>query len=304
MVETKIASLKLKLANGVTPALATPLQTDGYTVNTAVVPQLADFLIQAGVKGLFFGGTTGEGVLLTVEDRMRLHEAAVVAANGRVPVIVHVGTNRLDTAVTLTRHAADIQADGIAAVTPYFYGMDDDGLAAYYHKLAEAAPEMPLLLYDIPQMATNAISPELLARLAHSLPSLAGIKTSRGDAQIIRRLLAAATERLMVLVGNEAIALGSLAMGADGLISGLSTAVPEPFVALTHAFAIGNLAEARRQHQIINRLLPCLPAGARIGGIKQILIERGINVGTAVPPRPMPDKPLWPMMEALLNAED
>ncbi len=297
----RIAELKNKLSGGVTPAMATPVLADGYTVNTAVIPQLADFLIQAGVRGLFVGGTTGEGVLLAETERMRLHEAALAAADGRVPVILHIGTNRLDTAVTLARHAAELDADAIAVVTPYFYGMDDDGLAAYYETLAGAVPELPLLLYDIPQMATNGISPELFARLGESIPSLAGIKTSRGDAQIIRRHIVAAPERAMVLVGNEAIALGSLAMGAHGLISGLCTAVPEPFVALTAAFAAGNLAEAQRQHRLINRLLPCLPAGARIGGIKQILTERGIDMGTAVPPRAMPDKPIWPVMVEMMG---
>lgn len=297
----RIADLKNKLAGGVTPAMATPLLADGYTVNTAVIPQLAGFLIQAGVRGLFVGGTTGEGVLLTEVERMRLHEAALAAADGRVPVILHIGTNRLDTAVTLARHAAEIGADGIAVVTPYFYGLDDDGLAAYFAAVATAVPDVPLLLYDIPQMATNGVSPELFARLGERLPSLAGIKCSRPDAQIIRRHIGAAPERAMVLVGNEAIALGSLAMGADGIISGLCTAVPEPFVALTRAFAASDMAEAQRQHRLINRLLPCLPAGARIGGIKQILTERGIDVGTAVPPRAMPDKPLWPVMQEILG---
>jgi dihydrodipicolinate synthase/N-acetylneuraminate lyase len=301
IMKEKINKLKAQLTGGVTPAMATPLQADGYTVNTAVIPLLADFLIDAGVRGLFVGGTTGEGVLLTAEERMRLHEATMAAANGRVPVILHIGTNRLDTAVALARHAAETGADGIAAVTPYFYGMDDEGLAAYYHTLAEVVPDVPLLLYDIPQMATNGISPELLARLGNSIPSLAGVKCSRGDAQFIRRLLAVAPEQLVVLVGNEAIALGSLAMGAHGLISGLSTAVPEPFVALSRAFANGDMAEAQRQHRLINRLLPILPAGARIGGIKQILTARGIEMGTAVPPRPMPEYAIWPLMEAILK---
>lgn len=281
--------------------MATPLQADGYTVHTAVIPALTDFLMNAGVKGLFAGGTTGEGVVLTAPERMRLHEATIAAVNGRVPVILHIGANRLDTTINLARHAAAIGADAIAAVTPYFYSMDDEGLADYFQAVAAAAPDTPLLLYDIPQMAINGVSPELLARLGHTLPSLAGVKTSRGDAQMVRRLLAAAPERLLILAGNEPIALATVAMGAHGLISGLSTAVPEPFVALTRAFAQGDLAQAQQQHRLINRLLPCLPAGARIGGIKQILMARGLDVGPAVPPRPMPKTQLWPLMQAILE---
>jgi dihydrodipicolinate synthase/N-acetylneuraminate lyase len=163
------------------------------------------------------------------------------------------------------------------------------------------AAALGLLLYDIPHMATNGISPDLFKQLILEIPSLAGVKSSRPDAQIIRKQIQIAANRHLVLVGNEAIALASLAMGASGLISGLSTAVPEPFVALTNAFAAGNLAEAQRQHQLINQLLALLPSGARIGSVKQILTERGFAMGTAVPPRPMPTQPIWPAMQPLLQ---
>ena len=77
MIGTKISELKAKLRGGVAPALATPVLADGMTVNTAVLPDLIDFLLDAGVSGLFVGGTTGEGVLLSEAERMRLHETAV-----------------------------------------------------------------------------------------------------------------------------------------------------------------------------------------------------------------------------------
>lgn len=299
-IETQIATLKAKFKDGVAPAMATPLQADGYRINKAVVPQLVDFLIDKGVKGLFTGGTTGEGLVLAPEERMRLHEVTVTAVNHRIPLLLHVGANDTKTAVTLTQHAVQLQPDAIVAIPPTFYGVDDAALADYFHTIANAAPDLPLLLYDIPHMAINGISPALLARLKRELPTLAGIKTSRPDAQIIRQLIDVAAGDLLVLAGNERIALGSLAMGADGLISGLSTAVPEPFVALTKAVGQNDLAAARQAHQTINRLLDLMPA-RRIGAIKQILAERGIAVGTAVPPRPMPTEPIWPHMEPLLT---
>ncbi|MCA9936447.1 MAG: dihydrodipicolinate synthase family protein [Anaerolineales bacterium] len=300
-MEEKLAELKKQLRGGVAPALATPLLADGYTVNVTAVPTLIDFLLERGVKGLFVGGTTGEGILLDTAQRMRLHETAVTATNGRAPVLLHIGANRMDTAVTLAQHAAQIGADAIAAVTPTYYGMHDEALADYYHTIAAAVPQMPLLLYDIPHMAVNGISAALLRRLSRDVPSLAGVKSSQPNAQILRELLHAAPPHLLMLAGNERIALGSLAMGADGLISGLSTAVPEPFVALTAAYARGDIAEAQQQHRIINQLLDLMPAGARIGGIKQILTERGIDMGTPVPPRPMPTSPIWAHMRDVLE---
>ncbi len=300
-MKSKIENLKSKILHGVCPAMATPVLEDGVTVNTAVIPQLVQFLVDAGAKGLFVAGTTGEGILLDAPQRIRLAEAAVAAMNGRLPVILHVGANRMDTAVTLARHAVELGVNGIAAVTPYYYGVHDKALVTYYRTVSEAAPETPLLLYDIPHMAVNGISPTLIPTLIQEVPTLAGIKSSLKDAQLIRQQIAAFADSHIVLVGNEAIALSSLAMGAHGMISGLSTAVPEPFVALTKAVGDGDLDTARKWHQIINQLLTQIPAGARIGAIKAILTERGIGVGTAVPPRPMPTKPVWSAMKTILD---
>ncbi len=300
-IDEKIGLLIGKLHGGVSPAVATPLLADGVTVNTAVLPQLINFLLNAGSAGLFVGGTTGEGVLLSEAERMRLHETAVTATNGRAPVILHTGTNQLASTIALSRHADEIGADAIAVVTPFFYVMHDDSLAAYYKAIAAAVPNLPLLLYDIPQLAVNGISPALLARLGREMPSLAGIKSSRPDVQIVRQLIAATADHLIFLVGNESAALGLLALGADGLISGLSTAVPEPFVELTRAFFQGDLLSAQEQQQHINQLLAQLPNGARIGAIKQILTGRGIEMGTAVPPRPMPTVDVWAAIRPLLE---
>lgn len=300
-MKEKIAVLKEKLQGGVCPAMATPLEPGSMTVNTAVIPSLIHFLQAAGVKGVFVGGTTGEGILLSEVERMRLHETAVTAVNGRLPVLLHTGTNQLASSIALSQHAAAIGADAIAVVTPYFYSMSDDALADYYRAVAASVPELPLLLYDIPQLALNGISPELLRRLARELPSLAGMKSSRTDVQFVRQLLDAAPNNLIMLAGNETAALGLLALGADGLISGLSTAVPEPYVALTHLFFQGMMAEAQQQQRIINQILAQLPKKARIGAIKQILTARGIEIGTAVPPRPMPDFDVWAKIRPLLN---
>ena len=300
-MKEKIAQLKQTLAGGVTPAMATPLHEGSYEVNTAVIPQLVDFLLDRGVKGLFAGGSTGEGIALPLAERKKLHESVVTAVSGRVPVLVHVGSIRTDWAVELTVHAAAIQADAIAAVTPNFYKLDDeDSLLSYYKAIAAAAPDTPLILYDIPHLATNGISPNLLRLATGQIPSLAGVKSSRPDAQAVRQLLDATPPQFLTLAGNETIALGLLALGMNGLLSGLSTAVPEPIVALTRAVANNDLAEAQRQQTIIRDILALTPPGKRIGWLKQILAERGIPVGPAVPPRLMPDGESWPQIQAIL----
>ncbi len=299
-VTERIAALKATLAGGVAPAMATPLLPGSHTVNTAVVAPLVEFLLARGVKGLFVGGTTGEGTQLDDDQRRALHEAAVAAAAGRVPVLLHVGAQRTDAAVALARHAATLRPAALVAMTPTFYGVSDDALARYFHAIAGAAPDTPLFVYDIPQFAVNGIGPALLARLAGELPSLAGLKTSRVDIQIVRQLIDALPRDRVLLAGNESAALASLALGADGLISGLSTAIPEPFVALTRAAAAGQLDEAREWQRCINRLLAAL-GGARIGGIKAILVQRGIPVGPPVPMLDSTDAPLWSRAAEILG---
>ena len=300
MTLDSITTLKQTLHGGVAPAMATPLVPGTHTVNTAVVPQLVNFLLDKGVKGLFIGGTTGEGTQLDDDQRRALHEAAVAAA-GRAPVLLHVGAQRTEAAVALARHAVTLRPAAIVAMTPTFYGLSDDALARYYHAIADAAPDTPLFLYDIPQFAGNGIGPALLARLAAELPSLAGLKTSRIDIQIVRQLIDALPPDRILLAGNESAALASLALGADGLISGLSTAIPEPFVALTQAVAAGQLDEARAWQRGINKLLAVL-GGARIGGIKAILNQRGIPVGPPVPTLDASDVPLWPRAAEVLSS--
>lgn len=297
----KVWSLKGKLSGGVTPAMATPLESDSYFVDTAVIPQLVDFLLDKGAKALFVGGTTGEGVALDTSERKKLHEVTMSIVNGRVPVLLHVGALRVGTAVDLMLHAASIQADAVVAVTPYFYGMHDDALASYFQAIADAGPDVPLFGYDIPHMAVNGIGPDLAAQLCETIPSMAGLKTSNVSIQAVRRLLDAVPDDRIVLAGNEMAALGSLALGADGLISGLSTAVPEPFVAMTQAFADGDIGEARNQQRVINQLLTKIPAGERLGAIKSILRARGIPVGTTGPTLPPSNEEVWPAMREILE---
>jgi dihydrodipicolinate synthase/N-acetylneuraminate lyase len=283
-----------KISFGVTPAMATPLTDDVRQINLPAVDRLVDFLIGAGVKGLFVGGTTGEGILLSVEQRRSLHERAMKAIAGRVPALIHVGSNTTAESVELTQHAASIRADAVVAVTPTFYPMPDEALAGYFAAVSEAAPDIPLLAYDIPHMAVNGISPGLLASMAQDIPAFAGVKSSNQDAQAIRRLIDVSPVNSIVLAGNERIALGSLSMGAAGLISGLATAVPGPFVNLTEAFFAWDIARAQVEQRRINALLDLIPAGTRIGALKSLLVQRGIEVGPPVPPRPALAADAWP----------
>ena len=118
---------------------------------------------------------------------------------------------------------------------------------------------------------------------------------------MVAQLLNVAPDSLIVMAGNERVALGLLALGAQGLISGLATAVPEPFVMLTQALADNDLPLAHQAQECINQLLNVIPPHTRLGSIKAILHERGVPVGPPVPPRPAQTTPLWPTMAEILG---
>ncbi len=151
--------------------MATPLERDSYRVNTAVIPQLVDFLLDKGVKGLFVGGTTGEGIMLDADERKKLHEVDVGSCEWSCAGSIACGCTA-DMIRPLIWHAMrpSVQADAVAAIPPYFYGMHDDALAAHFQAIADAVPDMPLFGYDIPHMAVNGISPSLASRLCESNP--------------------------------------------------------------------------------------------------------------------------------------
>jgi dihydrodipicolinate synthase/N-acetylneuraminate lyase len=186
-------------------------------------------------------------------------------------------------------------------MTPWFFGVSDDALLRHFNAVAAAVPDTPFFVYDIPQFAVNGISPAVAGRLSAEIGTFAGLKCSRIDVQIVRQLADALPEDKVLLAGNESAALGLLALGSDGLISGLSTAVPEPFVGLTQAFAEGDIPRAQQYQVAINQLLPLLPAGARLGGIKRILEERGIPVGPPTPTLAETNADIWPHMQAILS---
>ena len=296
-----VLALHRQTRGGVLPAMATPLLADGETVNVDEVGPMADFLLSKGVKGLFVAGTTGEGILLPDGERRRLFAAAMEAVGGRAPVLLHIGANRLAEAQSLALAAGEFAPAGVVAVTPYFYGVPDAAALVFFQRLAAVNPTLPFFVYDIPHMAVNGISPALLRDLQSTIPNFAGVKCSNGDARAIAALLRAARAEQCFFVGNERLATGTLSMGATGMVSGLATAIPEPFVALTAAVAAGDLAAARAQQVVIDALLDQIPAGYRIGYIKLLLQQRGVPVGPTVPPRPMPPlRDYWSAAAALL----
>lgn len=279
---------------GVIVPLLTPFDPQGR-IDEAAAARLVDYLIARGVKGLFPGGTTGEGPLLTGAERRRLAEVVVGAAGGRVPVIVHTGAATTREAVALTRHAQRIGAQAAALITPYYYRYPEEALFRHFAHIAAQTPDFPLYLYNFPAVTGNALSVDLVARLVEHCPNIVGLKDSSGALDLLVASLSWRGGAFNPANGSDGLLLAALALGLEACVSGNANVVPELVVALYDAMARGDLATARALQAKLDRARAILSDGADLSLFKGLLARRGLPVGEV-------RSPLLPASEAKLAA--
>ena len=269
--------------HGVIVPLVTPFDEQNQ-VDHAGVRRVVDFVIEKGVHAVMVAGTTGEGPLLSNDERKAVLETVVAQTNGRVPVIAHTGT--IDTAGTidLSQHAAKAGADSVSTIVPYFFNFSQDQLYRHFLTVAEAVPDTPLLLYAFPGNAKNDILPPLLERLLAAAPNIVGIKSSNSDLIRFQDYVRVGGADFTACFGVDELMLGGLTFGAKAQISGNSNSFPEPFVALYDAFQAGDLPRAQQLQQTVNQVISLHQAGRTIAFFKATLALRGIDAGRVRPP--------------------
>jgi 4-hydroxy-tetrahydrodipicolinate synthase len=236
---------------GVFTALVTPFRPGG-ALDEAAFERLVERQIAGGVHGLVPVGTTGETSTLSHEEHRRVVELCVNTAAGRVPVIAGAGSNSTAEAIELARHAKEIGADAVLAVTPYYNRPSQEGLYRHYAAMA-AAVDIPIVVYNVPSRTSTDIANETLQRLS-ALPNVVGIKDATGD------LPRASLQRLMcgpewvMLSGDDPSALGYVAHGGHGCISVTSNVAPKACADFFEALLRGDFAAALAAQDRLVRL--------------------------------------------------
>lgn len=243
MIETNIK----ERCTGLFAAVFTPMKPD-RALNLDIVPAIAEHLIGDGVRGFYVCGTTGEGPLLSSEERRAVARAYVAAAGGRIPVIVQVGHNSLTEARSLAVHAAEIGADAIAAIAPMYFKPESTRiLIDCLCEIASAVPDLPLFYYHIPRitgMQVDVIG--LLEQAEQRLPSLIGIKYSALTVHEYQACLNCSHGRYTVLFGCDEMLLSGLSVGGRGAVGSSYNFAGPLYTALMKAFERGDQEEARR----------------------------------------------------------
>jgi 4-hydroxy-tetrahydrodipicolinate synthase len=267
-----------RTGRGLIVPMVTPFTPDGEDLDKTALRKLVSFLADSGVDGVISSGTTGEFPLLREEERRLAVETVVEAAAGRIAVVAQTGMATTAATIAMTRFARQAGADAALVVSPYYYRVSDTALIEHYRRVADAAEDMPVFLYNIPGNTGNNLSPAVVAQLARHCPNIAGIKDSSGDLIQLAEYIAGAERRFYTLEGNDRLILAALANGADGSASGNAGVVPEPFVELFRAFRAGDLPGALRAQQRATEVARILGDGD-LGLFKGVLKRRGIDVG-------------------------
>lgn len=273
---------KVKEFRGVYPALVTPLDADG-NVNGGVIQDLVDWHLEVGVDGFYVAGGTGEGLLLSQQQRRDLTEVVVRATAGRCPVIVHVGDVSTRSTIELTHHAESAGAEAISAIPPIYYGVDQNSIVEHYSAIA-AASSLPLFLYHIPGATHSPMTVELMASLIE-IPTVKGIKFSDYNHFLMRQIGLLRSD-LVVFSGFDDVFVSGLIMGADGGIGLTYNFMPQLFVGIYKAVQAGNLAKARELQWTVCDMVETLLgiSGSPISSAKVLLRHLGFEVGESQRP--------------------
>jgi N-acetylneuraminate lyase len=267
---------------GLVAAPFTPFHADG-SLNLDVIPAYARFLRANGVGAAFVCGTTGEGLSLTLDERLAVAARWAACADERLRVIVHVGHTCLADARTLTAHAAKIGAAAVSALAPMFFKPRGNAeLVDWCAAVAAAAPALPFYYYNIPSM-TGVSFPvaDFLAQAGDRIPSLAGIKYTHEDLPDYRACVSADGGRYDILFGRDELLLEGTAAGALGAVGSTYNYAAPLYLRLLAALAAGRAAEARTlQDTAVKMIALCNGAGVtHLAASKALMAMLGIDCG-------------------------
>ncbi len=267
---------------GLVAATHTPFSANGELALEGVERQ-AEHLSRNRIQAVFIGGSTGESQSLTLAERLELAQRwSAVLRGTSMRLVVHVGANCLGDAVALARQAEQLGAAAISALAPSYFkprtvALLVDSMAA----VAAAAPATPFYYYDIPQLTgLNLSVPEFLGQAAARIPTLAGVKFSGPDLFAFQQALRVENGRFDLPFGMDECLLAALALGATGAVGSSYNFAAPIYQRLWHAYAAGDLEEARREQWRSVQLIEVLASFGYMGAAKCVMGMLGVPVGT------------------------
>jgi len=274
---------------GIFPAFYACYDKEGK-VSEQGVRDFTEYLIEKKVNGVYVGGSSGECIYQSVEERKKTLEYLMDQAKGRLVVIAHVACNNTADSMELAAHAESLGVDAIAAIPPIYFHLPDRAIAKYWNDISSAAPNTDFVIYNIPQLAGVSLSSSLLSTMLEN-PRVIGVKNSSMPIQDIEMWR---DEGAIVFNGPDEQLLSGLAAGAIGGIGGTYAGMPELYEKIFERFNAGDIATARAIQDecchMIYRM--CSGQGNMYAMIKEIIkLRGGPDLGSV-------RAPLYPLQES------
>ena len=263
-------------------AMITPFDREG-NVDYARAEQLAVHLVENGTDTIVVCGTTGESPTLSWDEEYKLFTVLQQAIAGKAKIMAGTGSNSTSEAIAATEKAAHLGLDGTLQVTPYYNKPPQEGLYAHFRAIAEAAPELPILLYNVPGRTGCKLEPETVAKLAE-IPSIIGIKEATGDLDQASQIRALTPAEFAIYSGDDSLTLPLMAVGAKGVVSVASHLVGNQLQTMMQSFAAGNVQEALRIHIQLFPLFKALFLTSNPIPLKVALRLLGLDTGVVRSP--------------------
>jgi 4-hydroxy-tetrahydrodipicolinate synthase len=285
---------------GSIPALVTPMLADG-SVDYDTLRKLIDWHIAEGTDCIGVVGTTGESPTVNVEEHREIIRVSVEQAKGRVPIMAGCGANSTAEAIELAKFAKSVGADCQLQVVPYYNKPTQEGLYQHFKAIAEAVPDLPIILYNVPGRSVADMQHDTVLRLAQ-VPGIVGIKEATGNIERAQWLIRDLPKEFAVYSGDDPTAVALMLCGGKGNVSVTANVAPR----FMHELCVAAIAgDVKKAMDIQFKLMPVhknLFVEANPIPVKWAMARMGLCGGTLRLPMTELSKPQQPVVEAALRA--
>ncbi len=261
----------------VVTAMVTPFHSNGE-VNYLLTEKLASHLVDNGTDTVLVCGTTGESPSLTWDEEYAIFQTVKQAVGERAKVLAGTGSNSTQEAIEATQKAEKLGLDGSLQVVPYYNKPPQEGLYGHFKAIAQSAPDLPIMLYNVPGRTSCNLLPETAIKLSE-LPNVVAIKEASGNLDQVSQLSRLGSARFEIYSGDDSLTLPMLSVGAVGVVSVASHLVGERLQEMIRAFESGQVSQATAIHLKLFPLFKALFATTSPIPLKVALDLQGWAVG-------------------------
>jgi N-acetylneuraminate lyase len=266
----------MKKMKGIFTALLTPFKED-YTINESALKKLVEFNLEKGINGFYVGGSTGEGLIMTSEERKEVFRIVKEAAGDKVPLIAHCGSISTDEAISMAKTAEALGYDAVSAVAPLYYGFSFPAIRKYYDDIVSSV-NIPMVVYNFPGGSGVTFTADYAAEMFKDERYM-GIKHTSNDLYTLHQFKQKIDRPVTIFNGFDEMCLGGLAMGADGAIGSTYNFMGDKFIKIFEAFNAGDMATAQAIQTEANEIIAEMIKYTVLPCEKAIMTHLGIDCG-------------------------